>query len=129
MSQSTKQSTYAGIISSITESQPPESSGCTMAHNDITQWFGAEKAELKSQEVFYGRENNIGLHVSSQWSRSNALVLAEADEELVVAFSSQSFGATPSRRSYLLVYNRTCFVLQSYLKILVQTASMLCGCG
>lgn len=65
MSQSTKQSTYAGIISSITESQPPESSGCTMAHNDITQWFGADKAELKSQEVFYGRENNMGLCVSS----------------------------------------------------------------
>lgn len=120
-----KQSMYAGIISSITESQPPESSGCTMAHKDITQWFGAEKAELKSQEVFYGSKTNMGLCVSSQRSKSNALVLAEADEEPVVAFSSQSFGAAHSGRRYLLVYNRTCFVLQSYLKILVQTASML----
>lgn len=81
ISQSTKQSTCAGIISPTTEIQPPESSGCTVVHNGITQWFGAEKAELKIQEILYGRENNFGLCVSSQWSRSNVLVPAEAEED------------------------------------------------
>lgn len=78
ISQSTKQSLYAGIISSVTEIQPPESCGCTMVCNDITRWFGAEKAELKSQErPFSDRKNNIELSLSSQWSGNNAFVLPE----------------------------------------------------
>jgi len=71
-------------------------------------------------------ENNIDLCVSSQWSRSNALVLAEADEELVVALS-QRFGVCHCGRNYFLVYNRTCFGFA--LKILAQPACVLYGCG
>lgn len=98
-----------------------------------TQWhysvvWGRESWTEKPRGTFYGRENYIKLYVSSQWSRSNA-PLVEADEELVVAFSSQSFGATRYRRSYLSVYNRTRFVLLSYLKMLVRTACILPGCG
>lgn len=78
ISLSTKPSTCAGINSSVTEIQPPESSVCAVVHKDISQWFRAEKAELKSQEIPYGRESNVGLRAPSQQGRSNALILAEA---------------------------------------------------
>lgn len=87
ISLSTTPSTCAGINCSVTEIQPPESSVSAVVHKDITQWFGAEKAELKSQDIPYGRESNAGLCVSPQQGSSNVLVLAEADKELVAAFS------------------------------------------